>query len=220
MEIDPVPAIFIGGSLFLLAVLLAGYLTPGYSHTKQSISELGMPGADYGWLVRWLGFVPLGLSFMVFAFQSGGLFTNLVPSVLFFFIGLAILVAGIFPTDPNNRRDTPSGRIHASAVIALLLLLSAAPFIFSVSFLYGSPPPGWFLVFSFLMGVLLLIFLLLSSNSIYLRLKALFQRTSDALEETHQPLPGLQQRLLLSLHYIWWFVFSQVLTGVYQSPAY
>jgi hypothetical protein len=64
--------------------------------------------------------------------------------MLIILIGLAILFAGIFPTDPDNRRDTMSGKIHASAVISLLLLLSAAPFTFSVSALYRNPPAEWF----------------------------------------------------------------------------
>ncbi|HAV77171.1 MAG TPA: hypothetical protein DCX53_07445 [Anaerolineae bacterium] len=204
-------AIIIGGCLFLAIILISGRLTPGYSHTQQSISELGMFGTVYGRLVRWVGFVPLGLSFMAFAFQSGGLFTNLVPSILFFFIGLAILFAGIFPTDPENRRDTIRGKIHASAVIALLLLLSASPFMFSISAIYKNPPSEKFLVFSFLMGLLLLTFLILSSNGNSVRLGVLFQKAPTESEINWQPLLGLQQRLLLFLHFIWWFVFFQIL---------
>jgi len=213
---DSIPAIWIGGCLFVIAVLLAGYLTPDYSHAHQSISELGTPRAPYGWLVRWAGFVPLGLSFVLFSCQSGGLFSNHIPSVLFILTGLAVLFAGIFPTDPDNRRDTGSGKIHASAVIALLLLLGVAPFTFSISALYRNPPAGWFLVFSFLMGMLVLIFLVLSSNGVYRRLVSLFQRISGRFEKCSFLMPGLHQRLLLSLHYIWWFVFSQVLADVYQ----
>lgn len=209
MQFESVPAILIGGCLFLAVVLFAGHFTPGYSHARQSISELGMPGAVYGLLVRWVGFVPLGLSFILFAFQSGSLFSNHVPFVLFLVTGLSILFAGIFPTDPDNRRDTPSGKIHASAVIMLLLLLSASPFTFSIASLYRNPPPEWFLVFSFVMGIPVSIVLALSSHGISWRWTALFQRTA-------QPsLPGLQQRLLLALHYVWWSVFSRVLAAEY-----
>jgi hypothetical membrane protein len=65
-----VPAIFIGGCLFFIAILIAGHFTPGYSHKRQSISELGMSGSVYGSLVRWVGFTPLGLSFILFSCQS------------------------------------------------------------------------------------------------------------------------------------------------------
>lgn len=208
MQFDSVPAIIIGGSLFLAVILFAGHRTPGYSHTRQSISELGMSGAAFGWLVRWMGFVPLGLSFILFACQSVSLFSNHIPFTLFLATGLSILFAGIFPTDPDNRRDTPSGKIHASAVIVLLLLLSASPFTFSTASLHRNPPAEWFLVFSFVMGMPVLIVLALSSNGIASRWAPLFQRTL-------QPMPGFQQRLLVALHYIWWSVFSRVLAGDY-----
>lgn len=211
MGFDFVPAIFIGGILFLILILFFGWLTPGYSHVRQSISELGESNAVYGPLVRWVGFVPLGISFIVFADQANYLFSSYVSTVLFILIGLSIIVAGMFPTDPDNRRDTLSGKIHASSVIVLLLLLSAAPFIFSISALYRDPPEGRFLVFSFLMGVLLLIFLVHSSTDIFLRLKASFRKSSDAFKDSPKILPGLQQRILLFIHYIWWFVFIQVL---------
>lgn len=189
------PAIWFGGSLFIAAVLLAGYLTPGYSHFQQSISELGALKAPYGWLVRWVGFVPLGLSFVIFACQSGGLFSNLMPAGLFLTTGLAVLIAGIFPTDPDNRRDTPSGRIHASAVIALLLLLSLGPFTFSISALYRTPPAEWFPGFSFLMGMVALGFL-------------------AAMPGGDKPeLAARHQRILLLVHFLWWFVFSVVLAA-------
>ena len=202
-----------------MAVLLAGYLTPGYSHAYQSLSELAMPRAPYGWLVRWVGFVPLGLSFVLFSCQSGGLFSNHIPTVLFILTGLAVLFAGIFPTDPDNRRDTRSGKLHARAVIALLLLLNVAPFTFSISALYRNPPAGWFMIFSFLMGTLVLTFLVLSSNGMYRRLVSRFQRIPGGFEKSPFLMPGLHQRLLLSLHYIWWFVFSQVLVDVCQLLA-
>ena len=219
LGVDSIPAIWIGGCSFVMSVLLAGYLTPGYSHAHQSISELGTPTAPYGWLVRWVGFVPLGLSFVLFSCQSGGLFSNHIPSVLFILMGMAVLFAGIFPTDPDNRRDTRTSKIHASAVIVLLLLLSVAPFTFSISALYRSSPAGWFLVFSFVMGMLIMTFLVLSSNRVYCRLASLFQRIPGRFEKASFLMPGLHQRLLLLLHYIWWLVFSHVLADVYQLLA-
>jgi hypothetical protein len=132
--------------------------------------------------------------------------------MLIILIGLAILFAGIFPTDPDNRRDTMSGKIHASAVISLLLLLSAAPFTFSVSALYRNPPEEWFFLFSSWMGILVLAFLVISSIDITRLLAVLFQRPGTGFGRNRQLWLGLQQRLLLSLHYIWWFVFTQVLT--------
>lgn len=208
MQLYAAPAILIGGGLFLAVILIAGHVSPGYSHARHSISELAAPGARFRGLVRWVGFVPLGFSFALFALQSRSWFSNPLPSALFLLTGLAIGFAGVFPTDPENRRDTASGKIHAGAVIVLLLFLSAAPFMFSISALYRNPPPGWFLVFSLGMGLLISILAIPSSNDILARQIMLFQRTLN-------PVPGLPQRLLLFLDYIWWFVFSQMLAGEY-----
>lgn len=213
------PALVIGGCLFLAVILLAGYFTPGYSHVRQSISELGISGSVYGLLVRWVGFVPLGLSFILFADQSSGLFISQIPVVLIALTGLAILFAGIFPTDPDNRRDTISGKIHAGAVISLLLLLGATPFTFSVSALYRNPSVGWFSIFSFSMGILTLALLIFSSINMNRLLVVLFQKTQGGVEKSQRLSLGLQQRLLLSLHFIWWSVFIRVLAddGVFHS---
>jgi hypothetical protein len=208
MQFHAAPAILIGGCLFLAVILIAGYFTPGYSHARQSVSELAAPGARFRWLVRWVGFVPLGFSFALFAFQSRSWFSNALPSALFLLTGLAIVVAGVFPTDPENRRDTVSGKIHAGAVIVLLLLLSAAPFLFSISALHKNPPPGWFLVFSSGMGLLISVLAIPSTSDVLTRQIMLLQRTN--------PVPGLPQRLLLILDYIWWFVFSQILAAEYH----
>jgi hypothetical protein len=149
------------------------------------------------------------MSFIVFARQSGSWFPTPIPSAFFLLTGLSIMLAGIFPTDPENRQETVSGKIHAAAVIVLMLFLSAAPFAFSIPALYRNPPAGWFLVFSSVMGILVSILVALSSNETRARQLLLFQRTLH-------PVPGLLQRLVLSLDYIWWFVFSQILAGEYH----
>jgi hypothetical membrane protein len=190
---DWFPAIWFGGMLFAISVLLAGHLTSGYSHRYQSISELAERSSPYAWLVRWIGFVPLGLSFVLFSRQTRDLFSNQIPSISFRLMGIAILLAGIFPTDPQNRRDTLSGKIHAIAVIALMILLSLAPFLFSISSLYRNHPAQRFFDFSFSMGMLALVFLAFMPNS---------DRPIRA---------AVHQRILLALHCVWWFVFSVVL---------
>jgi len=187
------PAIWLGGALFGLSVFLAGHLTPNYSHFCQSISELGVRDAPYSRLVRFIGFFPLGLSFVIYAHQTMGSFANVVPVTILLLIGLAIFIAGMYPTDPQNRRDTVSGKIHAMAVVALLFLLGVAPFAFSVAALYRIPPAPWFFVFSLSMGLLTLVFLMFAPKG---------GRPMRA---------AIHQRLLLSLHCFWWSVLSVVL---------
>lgn len=202
------PSIWIGGFLFIAAVLLAGHLTRGYSHFHQSISELGAFNAPYAWILRWGGFLPLGLSFVFFALQTKELFSSAIPSTLFLLIALAVSAAGIFRTDPHNRRDTLSGKVHAISVIMLLSLLGVAPFVFSLPALYRIRPPDWFLGFSFLMGAALLGLLVVLPKG-----GSQITRTSHrkAPGEVWRSLHGLHQRLLLSLHSVWWLVFTFVL---------
>jgi len=187
---------------------VAGYLTPGYSHLHQALSELGAPNAPYAWLVRWLGFVPLGITFLIFAFQSRRIFVNQLPSWLFILTGMAIISAGIFPTDPHGRRDTLSGIIHAIAGISLLILLSVTPLLLTFPRLYRNQPQAWLLVFSFLMGMVVLIFFVMLPNGISPQLIAFHQKILGAYFEIWYPLHGLHQRLLLMVYFIWLFVFS------------
>ncbi len=198
--------------LFCVVVLVAGYLTPGYSHLHQALSELGAPNAPYAWFVRWLGFIPLGVSFIMFAFQSHKNFSSNLPFMLFFLTGIAILMAGIFPTDPHGRRDTLSGVIHAIAGISLLSLLSLTPLLLVLSPLYRMPPQRWLLVFSFIMGILLLTFFIMLPNGISPQLIALHQKILGEYFEIWYPLHGLHQRLLLILYFIWLLTFSRYVT--------
>jgi len=211
-EIKSKPVILFGVVLFCIVVLFSGYLTPDYSHFRQAISELGAPNAPYGWFVRWLGFIPLGISFIVFAFQFRKTFSNNLPLILFLLTGIAIIVAGIFPTDPQGRRDTLSAVIHAIAGISLLSLLSLTPLFLALSPLYRTPPKRWLLIFSFLMGTLVLTFFVMLPNGISPQLVALHQKILAGYFEIWYPLHGLHQRLLLILYFIWLLTFSHFVT--------
>jgi hypothetical membrane protein len=203
------PAVWYGVLLFVLVIVVAGILTPGYSHLNQALSELGAHDAPLDWLVRWVGFVPLGASFIVYAFQSRKSFSNDLPFYLFLLTGIAIIVAGIFPTDPRGRRDTSAGMIHAIAGISLLCLLSLTPLVMSFKGLYRNAARRWLLVFSLLMGLLVTTFFVMLPNGISPQLIALHQKILGDYFEVWYPLHGLHQRLLLALYFVWLIIFSQ-----------
>ncbi|MBK9926850.1 MAG: DUF998 domain-containing protein [Anaerolineales bacterium] len=202
------PAVWYGATLFCVVILVAGYLTPNYSHIKQAISELGAPNAPYDWAVRGLGFVPLGMSFILYAFQSRKLFSNNLPFYLFLLTGLAIIMAGVFPTDPKGRRDTAAGILHAVAGIILLVLLSITPLVMSFNRVYQNPPKKWLLMFSFVMGVLVAVFFVMLPNGISPQLVSFHQKVLGDYFEVWYPMHGLHQRFLLFLYFIWLFIFS------------
>lgn len=203
------PAILYGAILFCCIILMAGYLTPGYSHSHQALSELGASNAPYALAVRWLGFIPLGVSFIFYAFQSQRLFSNRLLAALFLLTGLAIIVAGIFPTDPHGRRDTLSGLIHALAGIFLLSILSLTPLVLAFPGQYKIPPRKWLLVFSFGMGILVLIFFIMLPNGLSPQLASFHQKVLGKYFELWYPLHGLHQRLLLGIYFFWLLMFSR-----------
>lgn len=100
------------GVVVVLMTVMAGALTPGYSHVSQYISELGARGAPWEMAVRFAGFLPAGmllLGFCVLAHRA-------LPrsrDVTWGLAGLAVyaagyLVAAVFPCDPGCRPAEPS----------------------------------------------------------------------------------------------------------------
>ena len=47
-----------GAALFWVTLLVAGWMTPGYSHLQDMVSELGAMGAPHPWLNAWFGILP------------------------------------------------------------------------------------------------------------------------------------------------------------------
>lgn len=213
MKIQSVPAVWFGAGIFVSVIMLAGWFTPGYSHVHQAISELGAVNAPYAWAVRWFGFIPLGISFMGYAFQSRHFYSNKIPFTLYMLIGLAILLAGIFPTDPHGRRDTTSGLLHALAGIALFVLLSITPFAHAIRGIYQKPPHTGLLAFSFCMGLLVTTFFVMLPNGISPQLVAFHQKVLGSYFQLWYPMHGLHQRLLLSLFFVWLLTFSSCTTA-------
>jgi uncharacterized protein DUF998 len=99
-------------AVMAVMVVVAGALTPEYSHASQFISELGARGAPQEWVVRFGGFLPAGillLAFCLFAFialpRSPGATLGLAGLAIF---GAGYLVAAAFPCDLGCRPDEPS----------------------------------------------------------------------------------------------------------------
>lgn len=93
------------------AVLLAfvpvwwfGRRAPGYSHLRDTISELGAPGMPDAARVAWLAFAPLGLMVLAYAWllrQALGADDGSTPTTMLALVGVSYLGAAIFPCDPG-----------------------------------------------------------------------------------------------------------------------
>ncbi len=117
-----------------LMVVVAGALTPDYSHVSQFISELGASGSPHELAVRFVGFLPSGvllLAFCLFAYtalpRSFGTTVGLLGLAIF---AAGYLVAAAFPCDPGCRPDNPSVSQLIHNVGGLLGYVLAPAFLF------------------------------------------------------------------------------------------
>lgn len=90
--------------LAFLPVWWFGRRAPGYSHRRDTISELGAPGMPDATRVAWLAFAPLGLMVIAYAWllrQALGAGDGGTPATLLALVGTSYLGAAVFPCDPG-----------------------------------------------------------------------------------------------------------------------
>jgi hypothetical membrane protein len=211
-------ALLLGPLWFGAVILFAGAYTPGYSHSFQAISELAAPGTPYAWLVRFGGFIPLGLAFVFFALAAwsspGTKNRQKLICILFILTGLAIIAAGIFPTDVHGRRSSFSGMAHAIAGLILLMLISITPLVVAFSVSWRSRWCG-FKLFSMASGLVLIALFALLPNGIspaWIQLQKVVLGSWFTLWYQYQ---GLDQRALFLVYFLWLFTFVSL--GVIES---
>lgn len=117
--------------LSTIVLLTVNHLHPGYSLTKQRISELGAPGAPYAALLNTAG---LGASGLLLVALSLGLYLEFrnrsaarIGSVLIGVSGIALVMAGIFPCSVDSAGTSVSAIAHGVfARIGEFAIMSAA----------------------------------------------------------------------------------------------
>jgi hypothetical membrane protein len=133
----------VGPPIFIATFLVAGAVRPGYSPWTNFVSQLAT--GDGGW-IQTLNF--LVLAALSGAFAVGLLRTGVVGAGLFLSVfAAALLVAGIFPTDPYAgyppglpTQQTTHGTVHG--VSGLLVFLSNALAAFAVA-VHFRKDAGW-----------------------------------------------------------------------------
>jgi hypothetical protein len=157
----------IGPALFILVFLIEEAVRPGYPSWKYYVSQLGTgPG---GW-VQDLNFVQCGLASLGFAVALRLLFRGGKAAIggpaLLALYALAMLVAGVFPTDPTlgyppgtSRPATPTlhGMLHGLAGAVVFTVLPITCFVVARRFVGVASWRGWAL-YTALTGAVMLVF--------------------------------------------------------------
>lgn len=157
----------IGPILFAMVFLIAGAFRQGYNPWRTTISTLSL--SDYGW-VQIANFHLFGLSTLAFAvglkrvFKTG--LASLSGPILFATVGIGLILAGIFVTDPflgypiaspAHLPDSLHGTIHNLAALTVFIALPATCFVIGRRF---ARDPAWrtWSILSMVAGSLVLIF--------------------------------------------------------------
>ncbi|OGZ15850.1 MAG: hypothetical protein A3J08_03515 [Candidatus Lloydbacteria bacterium RIFCSPLOWO2_02_FULL_51_11] len=185
--------------LFFLALLLFGWMTPGYDLARQFISELGAVDSPVRVLVNVFGFGLFGVFLVLFSVgvvRSSVLRTTGKLSALFFFAaGVSMILVGVFSCDANCINTTVTGDLHNKfsfypfpiLTVAFLLLLVDATRIKNLR---------WLVPFIPLLGIPALIFRFAS------------------LPLLREMYPGLLQRAAIGLPF---FLVMLIAMGVYRT---
>ena len=199
----------VGPLLFIVVFLLEGLTRPGYSAWRHYVSQLAT--GDGGWMqvANFLFCGTLVLTFAVALRQSlKGSRGSVGGPVLIGLFGTALLVAGIFVTDPAlgypvgaSMVHTVHGMIHGLAGLAAFTLLPAAAFVMAWHF---SSEPGsrrWTL-YSVGVGTLLVVMFIASTTVSTLDERGLWPNAPTGFLQRIAIIGGWTWIAMLALHLV------------------
>lgn len=123
----------ISPAMFILTVIVLGFITPGYNHMSHTISRLAI--TKYGWiqvlnfLQLAMGMLYLGISIARTMRQDASKKTILL---FFSFTACVLVLAALTPVDPIDNMPfnisilTPNGIVHTFAVLLFLFVSPSA----------------------------------------------------------------------------------------------
>jgi uncharacterized protein DUF998 len=223
MEQSVVTRLLIGGGaigplLFVIVLLIEGATRPGYSAWHNYGSSLSL--SDQGWM-QITNFLVCGLLVLGFAIGLRQVFRTGRGSVwgplLLGIFGLALIVAGLFVTDPSlgyppgthsNGAQTLHGIIHGVAGLVTFSSLTFASFVMARRFAGDPEWKGWTL-YSIVTGVLVI--------------SSFISSTAVSVLDERGVLPGSPTGLLQRIGIVagWsWIAFLAIrLLGKTRSPV-
>jgi hypothetical membrane protein len=137
----------VGPLLFTVVFLIEGFTRPGYSQWRLYVSQLATgPG---GW-IQVVNFLVCGTLVIVFAIALRSTTRLVAAPILLALFGGALLVAGVFSTDPalgyppgTPVVHTTHGLIHGFAGLGAFSLLPASAFVMAAWFRHDRSTRRW-----------------------------------------------------------------------------
>ena len=190
----------VGPLLFVAVFLVEGATRPGYSAWRNYVSQLAT--GDGGW-VQVANFLVCGSLVLVFAIGLRGAIAGSRGSVggplLLALFALALLVAGVFVTDPAlgyppgaAQVHTAHGMIHGLAGLAAFTSLPAAGFVMAWHFAGESGSGGWAIYSALVGAAIIVLFIAFTTTS-----------TMDATGALPNAPTGLLQRIAIITGWTW-----------------
>ena len=134
----------IAPALRLSLILVLGLIQPGYSHSRDYISELGAVGAPYALLMNSIGTILVGTLLCGFSYAAWrvlrpGLLVAM-GSLLLAIAGTAFIGVGVFPCDAGCGVENPSITMqrHLQFGTIAMFAQTLAPLLFGAAFAFGA----------------------------------------------------------------------------------
>jgi hypothetical membrane protein len=200
----------VGPALFVAIVMLGGWLSDGYSHAGQKISELGGVGADYAALQN-VNFIVLGILVLGFTWTLG---RHLGPPyhgpvLLSLFGVLSCIANGLLPCDAACVGETPVALAHnvtgllgfVAAIVGMIVLARR-----------WRHDPRWRYHVAPTIGVVIV------------ALVGLIWFIASQATDPHDPLGGLAQRVFVGALLLWiartaWLLDRQLTATDQPTPT-
>lgn len=185
----------LSGVVFLLALILFGALTPGYSHLSNAVSELGMQKSSFPMLFNLTGFLLPGILAVLF---SAGFYISTRPhigsllvTVLTGISGLGFALLGVFSA-ANDFYPSLETTLHFTMVTVNYLPFLVLTFLYP----FRVRHPYW------------------TGLKYFVLMTGVIAISSFFIPPSLLP-AGISQRLGLGIYFVWLFVMG---LSLYKQP--
>jgi hypothetical protein len=190
----------VGPPLFILVFIVEGLTRPGYGAWRNFVSQLAT--GDGGW-VQTANFLVCGTLVACFAISLrlalGGGRASIAAPILMFLFASALIVAGVFATDPAlgypvgaPPTHTAHGMIHGLAGLAAFSLLPACALVMTFRFA-GAPATQPWALYSGLVALVMIVTFIVSITF----------STLDATGAVPNAPTGFVQRVAIIVGWTW-----------------